>query len=89
MKHSEKSLSPKVSEKKRVDLRAENVELDARIVLAGMKGGMMGIMDFGFQNRSIFPTTEMLTDRCYWLKEQSEEYINKVSKRAAQLEKRK
>lgn len=65
---------------------AENVELDAQLVLAGMMGGMDGIMNFGYIYREIFITTNTVVDRCEWLKKQSDEYITKVSQRAAELE---
>ncbi len=66
----------------------EDIELDARLVLEGMKGGIDAIMNYGLRRRDIFTTTKMVTDRCEWLKKQSEEYITKVSNKAAELEKK-
>lgn len=66
----------------------ENVELDAGLVFAAMRGGIDGVMNFAFARKYIFTTTEMATDRCEWLKKQSEEYITKVSKKAAELERK-
>lgn len=65
----------------------EDVELDAQLVLAGMKGGIDGVMNYGMRRNDIFTTTKMVTDRCEWLKKQSDKYITKVSKMAAELEK--
>lgn len=67
----------------------ENIELDAEMVLAGMRGGILGIMNWGLLHRDVFVTTRMVTDRCDWLKNQSKEYITKVSERAAELESKK
>jgi len=64
----------------------QNLELDANLVLAGMRGGIDGIMNFAFSRKSIFTTANMATERCLWLKTQGEDYINKVSLRAAELE---
>lgn len=64
----------------------ENIELDARLVLAGMIAGMEGVMIFASTKTHIFKTTEAVTERCEWLKKQREEYIVKVSERAAELE---
>jgi hypothetical protein len=65
----------------------QNIELDARLVLAGMKGGIDAIMNTAFLMRDQLPTTKDATDRCEWLKRQPEEYINKVCDRVAELEK--
>lgn len=67
----------------------QNIELDAQMVLAAMKGGIHGLMALGMKLRHIFTTTKMVTDRAEWLKEQGEDYITKVSVRAAELEKKK
>ena len=67
----------------------QNIELDAQLVLAGMYGGIDGIMALGMRLRHIFPQANMVTDRCFWLKKQPEEYINKVSEEAAKMEKQK
>ncbi len=67
----------------------ENIELDAGIVLSGMRGGVDAIMNFGYMHRAEFTNTNMVMDRCEWLKKQSLEYIRKVSLRAAELEKNK
>ena len=64
----------------------ENIELDARMVLAAMGGGMQGVMSWALMHRDIFITTRMVMDRCDWLKKQSEGYITKVSEKAAELE---
>jgi hypothetical protein len=64
----------------------QNIELDARLVLAGMRGGMDGIMQVAFTMIDIFPTTEIVTDRCIWLKRQSDKYIKNVCKRVVELE---
>lgn len=69
-----------------INIFKQDVELDAKIVLAGMKGGMDGIMSWGLLNRHIFETTQMLTDRCEWLKKQDTQYITKVSEKATELE---
>jgi hypothetical protein len=66
----------------------ENIKLDAGLVFAGMKGGMDGIMNFAFARKQIFTTTDMVTDRCEWLKKQSKEYTAKVSTKAAELERK-
>lgn len=65
----------------------KNIELDAQMVLAGMKYGMEGVMQLGFRLKDIFTTTKMVTDRAKWLKQQDKEYIKQVSNRAAKLEK--
>jgi hypothetical protein len=65
----------------------ENVELDARIVLACMRGGMDGLVNWAFMNRNIFKTPNDAIERANWLKTQPADYINSVSKRAAELEK--
>lgn len=67
----------------------ENIELDARMVFAAMRGGIDGVMSWALMHRDIFTTTRTVTDRCDWLKRQSEEYITKVSERAAELESKK
>lgn len=65
----------------------KNIELDAQMVLASMKGGIDGLMQLGFRLKHIFTTTNMVTDRAAWLKEQSPKYIKQVSDRAAEIEK--
>lgn len=72
---------------KKTKLTKPNIEMDAKMVLAGMKEGMDGIINWGFAHRSTFTTTGMVTDRCKWLKKQSENYIKKVCDRVVQLEK--
>lgn len=64
----------------------KNIELDARMVIASMQGGIDGLMNFAFLNRSHFPTTKDATDRAEWLKRQDDEYIKLVSEKAAELE---
>jgi hypothetical protein len=64
------------------------IEVDAKIVLCAMRGGMAAIMEWGFRNRHIFPTTKKLTDRVFALKKQPEIYIQAVSEKAADLEKK-
>ena len=58
------------------------------MVLACMKAGMDGLMQFAFSRRDIFPKPDDATKRAYWLKKQPIEYIDKVSERAVELEKK-
>lgn len=63
-----------------------DVELDAQLVYAGMKGGGAGIADFAFTRRDVFTTPNMAMDRCLWIKAQDEEYVNQVCLRSAEIE---
>lgn len=65
---------------------AEEIEVDAKIVLCAMRGGMEAIMNWGFRHRDLFPDTKQLTDRVFALKKQPPMYIQAVSERAAELE---
>ena len=62
------------------------IEVDAKIVLVAMRGGMDAIMEWGCRNTDIFPTTDLLTKRVFSLKKQPEMYIQAVSEKAAELE---
>lgn len=62
------------------------IEIDAKIVLCAMRGGMDAVMNWGFRNTHLFPTTKELTDRVWGLKKQPEMYITAVSEKAAELE---
>jgi len=64
----------------------QNVELDASLVLASMKGGIDGYMNACFLRRDMFPDTDTAMARAEWLKKQDKAYITKVSERAAELE---
>jgi len=64
----------------------QNIELDAALVLAAMKGGIDGYMNACFLRWYIFPDTNTAMARAEWLKAQGGEYITKVSERAAELE---
>ncbi|HDZ04887.1 hypothetical protein LCGC14_0370520 [marine sediment metagenome] len=64
----------------------ENIELDARIVFAAMRGGIDGVMEFAFNHRQHFKTANDAVERAKWLKTQSEDYITKVSEKAAKIE---
>ncbi len=65
---------------------SENAELDSELVIVGMREGVDGIMNFGLLHRDVFVEPNMVIDRCEWLKKQSEQYITKVSKLAAEKE---
>jgi len=62
------------------------VLIDAKLVLCAMRGGMGAIMEWGFRNRDLFPTTDKLTDRVHALNKQAPLYIQAVSEKAAELE---
>jgi hypothetical protein len=64
----------------------QNLELDAYLVLASMKGGIEGYMNACFLRRDQFPDTSKAMARAEWLKGQDDEYLTKVSERAAELE---
>jgi len=65
----------------------QNVELDANLILAGMKGGMDGYINACLLRRNIFSDKNSALARAVWLKDQGNEYIKKVSKRTAELDK--
>lgn len=65
---------------------AEEIEVDAKIVLCAMRGGIDAVMEWGLRNRDLFPTTKKLMDRVNGLKKHPEMYIQSVSERAAELE---
>lgn len=65
---------------------AEEIEIDAKIVLCAMRGGMDAIMEWGFRNKDLFKTTKDLTDRVNSLKSHTPMYIQAVSEKAAELE---
>jgi hypothetical protein len=65
----------------------EEIEVDAKLVLCGMRGGMSAIMEWGLRNTSLFPTTDKLTKRVFALKKQPDMYIQAVSERVDELEK--
>lgn len=65
---------------------AEEIEVDAILVVLGTRGAMDAIMAWGFRNRNLFPSTEALTQRCFGLKNQPEMYIQSVCDRASELE---
>jgi len=71
---------------KNVNKFEENIHLDAELVLAGINGGIEGIMNYAFARQDIFPDTDTVMARCKWLKKQSKEYISSVSLRVAELE---
>lgn len=64
----------------------KNIELDTRMVLAGIKGGIDGVMQFGLINRHEFKTTKDVIDRTDWLKKQSDDYINQIVNKISELE---
>ena len=64
----------------------ENVELDARLVLASMKGGMDAIINYAFACKS-FSTPNDAVKRCIWLKKQKPLYLKAVSDKVVELEK--
>lgn len=64
----------------------QDIELDAALVLASMRGGIDGYMNACFLRRDVFPDTDTAMARAEWLKRQNEEYLISVSKKAAQLE---
>lgn len=66
---------------------SEEIEVDAKIVLCAMRGGMDAIMEWGFRNKHLFPTTSKLTERVFGLKKQPDLYIQAVSEKTAELEK--
>lgn len=65
----------------------KDVTLDARMVLAGMRGGPDGILAFAMSNRAIFTTPDLAFERCDWLKSQSDKYISQVAEITAEMEK--
>lgn len=64
----------------------KDVDLDAAIVVAAMNDGVDGVMNYAFSRRDVFNSTDEAIKRCEWLKEQSKEYIVKVSEVAYQLQ---
>ena len=64
----------------------ENIELDAYGVLASMKGGINGYMQYAFQRKQYFTTTKKAMDRAKWLKKQPKSYLDKVTKRIIEIE---
>ena len=72
------------SDKKRT--HTPDVELDARLVLASMRGGIDRFLATAMARRDIFDGPDAALDRAAWLKRQSKAYIKKVSDRAAEIE---
>lgn len=64
----------------------QNVELDARLVLASMGEGIDGVLKFAYRNRDIFTRPDDAVHRCLWLKTQPEQYICEVSDKVVELE---
>lgn len=64
---------------------AEEMEVDAKLVVLAMRGGMDTIMNWGLRNTDLFHTTQQLTDRVFSLKKMPKEYISAVSEMASEL----
>ena len=62
----------------------QDVELDARLVVAAMRGGMIGFM--GEALRLGMPDTATATGRGDWLKRQPKAYVKAVTDRAVEIE---
>lgn len=65
----------------------KNVELDARMVLAAMKGGIDGYMNAAFLRTNNFSNTNAAMERAKWLKKQNPKYLKEVTNRVIELEK--
>ena len=65
-----------------------NMDLDAKMVLQCSKYGRHALPRFAFFNRHIFSSPDDALDRANWLKNQSEDYINQVSERVIELERK-
>ena len=64
----------------------KDVDLDAAMVVAAMNDGVDGVVNYAFSRRDVFNSPDEAIKRCEWLKEQSKEYIVKVSEVADQLQ---
>ena len=63
-----------------------DAELDARMVLAGIRGGKNGFMAYAFARRAVFAKPDDAMARADWFKRQSQAYIREVCDLAAKLE---
>ncbi len=61
-----------------------NVELDAVLVLAGMRGGLHAVL--GTAMRLGLSEPDEAIDRAAWLRKQSDDYITQVVNRVVELE---
>lgn len=66
----------------------EDVELDARMVLAAMRGGFDGLMLWAMRNhRDQFSGPDDVVRRAEWTKAQPASYMDRVVARVVELEK--
>ena len=64
----------------------QDLELDARLVLAAVHGGFEGFAAVAMSRQDIFAGPDEAVARADWLKRQPAAYIEAVSARAAALE---
>jgi hypothetical protein len=63
-----------------------NADLDARMILASMRGGHESFMSYAFARRDVFAKPGDAVARADWLKRQPQSYIKEVCDLAAKLE---
>lgn len=55
----------------------EDIDLDAKLLFAGMKGGIDAVMSTAYLMRDKINADDVIP-RCKWFKKQKKEYIDKV-----------
>lgn len=61
----------------------QNIELDARCVIAAMQGGVMAMLAVALRNEC--PSPEEAVGRVEWLKKQSQDYVMMVCSKVDEM----
>lgn len=63
----------------------KNLELDAELMLAGMRGQEVDLLLFERKHKSKFASMDEIVERAKWLEGQKKSYVSKVAERAQEL----
>lgn len=64
----------------------QDLELDAKLVMAAMESGISGYLTVCFMRRDLFPDTKTAMARARWFKRQPKTYLNSVTARIVEIE---
>lgn len=64
----------------------QDIELDAKLVMAAMESGISGYLTTCFRRRDLFPDTKTAMSRAKWFKRQPQTYLDSVTARIIEIE---